>query len=203
MKLFGISGVLKSKEDEELIVLVSEGKREALEVLFERYKGAVMNYITQMTRNRAVAEELTQDIFIKLLSKAHMYQPGKKFSSWFWTIAKNTTLDYLRKKKEYHLEDQKKDDDQRDAVGMIESEEVHTEALLLKKATKSAIEKCMDTLPETQKAALLLKVYSELSYKEISDQISKTEKSVKSLLNRARNGLAECLKSCSEEWQYE
>ena len=143
---------------------------------------------------RIIHDDLAQKIFLRVWKSSSRYEPKAKFTTWLWTISRNSALDYLRKKKDYHLEDMKNHEDESSPVDKIASQDEDQEKQLVNKARQIEIEKCMKNIPPFQREALSLRIMSELSYDEISNMINKTTSSVKSLINRAKGSLLICLK---------
>lgn len=186
-KLLGRSSV---KPDEELMMAVRNGDKAAFQVLFEKYRGPIMNYVFQMVRHQGLAEEMCQEVFLKVFRARETYSVEAKFTTWLWTIAKNTAYDHVRKKSEYYIEDIMPDG----ASENLESPVSDSEAQLLEKVEKARIEHCVNELGEKQKEAFLLRTFSELSYEEIAEQVGQSLAAVKSLLFRAKTHLMECLR---------
>lgn len=90
---------MQAVTDEQLIAWVAGGDASCLGTLFERHNKAVFQYCLQMTRHRSTAEDLTQDIFLKILNKAKSFRGSGSFKGWMFNVARNVTLDYLRSAK--------------------------------------------------------------------------------------------------------
>ena len=188
--------VLVTDSDEKLMKYVQNGNKKALEKLYERYKGKIFNFVVNMMKDQKQAEEITQDVFIKIIKNSARFSDQYKFSTWIFTIAKNTTLDRIKKKKEstFGLDtlgsgnyvDQQVDDS------------INIEMDAIAKADKEIVEKCLGKLKYEQKEALMMRVYSEDSYEEISKALDKSLSSVKSLINRAKIALNKCVTDCME-----
>ena len=90
---------MRAVSDEQLIEWVAGGDASCLGTLFERHNRGVYQYCRQMTRHSAQAEDLVQEVFLKLLRKAESFRREGSFKAWMFNIARNTTLDHLRKMK--------------------------------------------------------------------------------------------------------
>lgn len=198
-KLFSNLIVLVGTDDQKLMELTQKGNQQAYEKLFNKYRDKIMNYINFMTKDKNKAEELTHDVFLKVYKNKEMYNPSNKFSTWLYSIAKYTTLDYLKKKKDVLLDDYKDPELEGSMVENVEDDEADIETSLIAKAEKEVLDKCLNNLKESQKQALALRTYSELSYDEISEVMETSVSSIKSLINRAKKALTECVKNCMEE----
>lgn len=168
---------------------VANGDEKAFEILFNKYKRPIMNFIFQMTGDKKVAEDLTQEVFLKVFKNAHQYDTSKKFTTWLWTIAKYTSIDSSRKKKDELLRDHDKQENE------IPSDDHSFEENLMKETNREIIQTCISKLPLQQKEAIQLRIFSELGHAEISEITGKSEKAVKSLINRAKSSLVNCVKS--------
>ena len=87
------------KTDEELIAMFQTGDAAAFEALFAKYKAPIYVFLVRQCGNREVAADLTQDVFTKLLNRADTFRHQSKFSTWIYTIARNTAMDHARKSK--------------------------------------------------------------------------------------------------------
>jgi len=189
----GLSFVRLGKlSDEELMALVgAEDNQRAYEVLYKRHRRAVMSYIGNMIYDKTVVEEVSQEAFFKVYRHRSQYQIDKKFRPWLWTIARNTTLDYLRKKRDLLLEDISSGEDERDSISLIEDDSSNVEELILRKADAQRVHEILKKLPDAQREVLTLASLSEMSYEEISEITGKSISSIKSVLFRARKKFIE------------
>ena len=158
-----------------------------------------MGYIGNMIYDKTVVEEVSQEAFFKVYRHRSQFEVGRKFRPWLWTIARNTTLDYLRKKRDLLLEDISSGDDERDSVSLIEDESMGIEEALMRKADSERVHAILKKLPDAQREVLSLASLSELSYEEISEITGKSLSSVKSVLFRARKKFMEELRKEGEE----
>ena len=198
-KLFSKLNVLFTKDDNILMKKVKNGNNEAYVKLFNKYKRPIMNYIYQMTKNQSKSEEIAQDVFLKIFTHASSYDEKKKFSTWLWTIAKNTTIDYLRKKKEILADDYASYDEEGKKSSMMDSipsSELSHDIKIIEASEKKVVQGCIDKLPSNQKEILTLRIFSELSYQEIAGMVEKSTSAIKSTLNRVKDSLALCVQNC-------
>jgi RNA polymerase sigma-70 factor (ECF subfamily) len=171
-------------DDARLMLAFRDGDRRAFESLFSRYTPRVLTFLTRMVRDRARAEELTQDVFVRVYNAAERYEASARFSTWIFGIAHNLALnDLARAHRRYERAD-----------GMLEelgaadpaaSAEDKLDAVRM----QTRLERALAALPERQRAALLLRSEQGLSYEEIAEALSATVSSVKSLIHRAREAL--------------
>jgi RNA polymerase sigma-70 factor (ECF subfamily) len=191
------SVLLKDKDqvDQNLMIQVSRGDRLAFEKLYQKFKGPIMNFVANMVRNQSVAEELVQEIFLKVYRAREEYLPTAKFSTWFWTIARNTAFDHLRKKRDLLLDDASVPSEESPSlIDQLETPLSNAEMQLVENAENKRLQNCMQELTPKQREATLLRIISELSYEEIASTIGTSLSSVKSLIHRSKQVLLECLK---------
>jgi RNA polymerase sigma-70 factor (ECF subfamily) len=180
-------------DDAQLMLAFKGGNREAFETLFERYTPRLLNFLTRMVRDRARAEELTQDVFVRVYSAAPRYEARAKFSTWVFGIAHNLALndlDRAYRKRERPLTP----DDQLEAPDPESDPDEQIAARQLGETLELALAK----LPERQRSALLLRSVQGLAYGEIAEVVGASVSGVKSLLHRARESLLTELKEIPE-----
>jgi RNA polymerase sigma-70 factor, ECF subfamily len=169
---------------------VKAGDERSFELLLQRYRTPLVNFLYRMVRSREQAEDLAQEVFIRVYRAREEYVPSAKFTTWLFRIATNLALNSLRDHRYQKLEmsidaplTSSEEGDERpfevaDKHPTVEQELVEEER---KKMIRHAIEK----LPEKQRAAVLLHKYQELDYAEIAKILSCSESALKSLLFRA------------------
>ncbi len=171
-------------EDARLMLAFKDGDTRAFDVLFERYTPRLLGFLFRMVRNRARAEELVQDVFIRLYNAADRYEARTRFSTYVFGIAHNLALNDLaraHRKREVALEPV----DQDRWADPTPGPDARLEAV----RTQEALERAIGELPERQRAALLLRTQEGLGYAEIAESLDTSVSSVKSLLHRAREAL--------------
>ncbi len=185
--------VSSGDEDIQRMLRVKEDDVRAFEYLYEKYKGPVMSYLIYLTKNPGTAEELAQEVFLRIYRNRSSYTPKAKFSSWLWTITRNLAYDHLSKKHEFLVAP----DPQTGHTPFddIESPILDAELQLIQKADSKKIEKCLEELTPPQRETLMLRLASDLNYDEISEILHSSLSSVKSLLHRAKESLIDCFKS--------
>jgi RNA polymerase sigma-70 factor, ECF subfamily len=174
---------------------VKAGDEQSFGLLLQRYRTPLVNFLYRMVRSREQAEDLAQEVFIRVYRAREEYVPSAKFTTWLFRIATNLALNSLRDHRHQKLEismdapvtTDAEDGDEKpfevaDKHPTIEQELVEEDR---KKMIRHAIEK----LPEKQRAAVLLHKYQELDYAEIAKILSVSESALKSLLFRAYESL--------------
>jgi RNA polymerase sigma-70 factor (ECF subfamily) len=176
-------------EDVRLMLAFRDGDSTAFDVLFRRWAGAVLRYLERMVRDRAVAEELVQEVFLRVHRARDRYAPRAKFSTWLYTIATNLARNELRRPR--HRLVHRSSDEAREAGGIeLAAEQPRADDVAHARGIGSRLEQELFALPERQRAALWLAAVEGLSYAEVAEALETTEKSVKALVHRARSTLA-------------
>lgn len=177
--------------DIEIVREVLKGRSEAFRELVARYKKAVYSLCYRMAHNHEEAEDLSQEVFIKVYQNLDKYDQSYKLSTWILKIATNTTIDYLRKKK---LDTIPLEED-------IESKQdiASAESIFFHQANKKVIEEMIQGLPEEYRLLIILYHQQGLSYKEIAEACNIPMSKVKNRLHRARNILKDELRTIKEE----
>ncbi|HXZ86590.1 MAG TPA: sigma-70 family RNA polymerase sigma factor [Myxococcota bacterium] len=175
-------------EDARLMLAFQGGDRRAFEALFARYTPRVLTFLTRMVRDRARAEELTQDVFVRIYNAADRYEARARFSTYVFGIAHNLALNELARAHRKH--EQARPD--LSALGAIDPAPGAEEQLDAER-TRGRLERAIAELPERQRAAVLLRSEQGLDYEEIATALETSISSVKSLLHRARETLLAAL----------
>ena len=178
--------------ERELAEKTANGDRHAFRQLFEEYQHMVFNVCYRMSGNREEAEDLTQDVFVKIFHSIGRFRGDAKLSSWIYRIAVNTSLKRERRKKLENwisLDFLFQEHTRSQPVSPEESPDQQIEIAEKAQLVQQAIQR----LPERQKTALILSRYENLSYQEIATVMETNLSAVESLLHRAKNNLAKIL----------
>lgn len=181
--------MVPADEDIKLMMAFKEGILTAFESLLEKHKKPVLNYVYRFINDKTEAEDITQEVFLRVYKARETYKPEAKFSTWLYRIATNLCIDYKRKLKSDALGYLKTDSDLK-----ANTSPDLTDANVEQKQTEEIVRTSLSSLQETQQAALTLKVYENKSYGEIAQILSCSLKAVESLIFRARQNLKEKLK---------
>ncbi|MBI4846513.1 MAG: RNA polymerase sigma factor [Candidatus Omnitrophica bacterium] len=182
-------------EDAQLMLRFKDGEESCFEQLVERHKQRVFNLAYRFFSDYQQAEDISQQVFIKLYYAKHTYTPKAKFTTWLYAICRNTCLKILRVKTPKMLSiDYSKQLEEKDVLPQIADTKIpRPDTVILDKERQEIIKAALDSLPENQKMAVILNRYEELSYEEIAGIMGCSQKAVKSLVHRARLNLKEKL----------
>lgn len=184
---------MSQPEDQHYIDAVINGDSKAFAVLIDRYKHMVFTLAMKILKNNEEAEEVSQDVFVKVYQVLQTFKGDSKFSTWVYKIAYYRSLDYLKKQKR-NLNTSSIDTEVEYHLPSIENTLDRLEAEERKKTIKRAI----DGLPENDAVVITLHYFEELSLKEIADIMGIEANTVKVRLFRSRKRLAELLKNTLE-----
>lgn len=149
-------------------------------LLYERYAGKVYSKCLSLLKDEALAQDATQEIFMKIFTNLARFREQAKFSTWVYSITYNYCIDFLRRR-------QKNKDlfsDELDKASDVPQEEVPDEALLAMEARQ--LKEVLERIPTGDKAILLMKYQDDMSIKDIADILDKTESAVKMKIKRAK-----------------
>jgi RNA polymerase sigma-70 factor (ECF subfamily) len=177
---------------------VREDSATAFEELMLRYQGRLVTVLEHLVNNRDQAEDLTQEVFLRVYRARKRYVPGAKFSTWLYTIANNVASNALRSKsrrREVNLEARESGPmGARPLEGMLETSSGQIPARQLDKAEmRDVVRMALEELNERQRLAVLLNKFEGMSYADIAETMELTPQAIKSLLSRARGNLRDVL----------
>jgi len=175
--------------DVQLMLDVKAGDEQSFELLLRKYRTPLVNFLYRMVRDTAVAEDLAQEVFLRVYRARQEYAPSAKFTTWMFRIATNLALNSVRDNRHRKLEvsmDQSVvagEDEQRPMEVPDRAPSVEQE--MVARCRADMILKAIHSLPEKQRAAVLMHKYQELDYDEIARVLDCSESALKSLLFRA------------------
>jgi len=187
----------ESDPDAALMLLVKQGDSGAFEQLVDKYKQPVMNLAFRMLRDAAEAEDLAQNVFVQVYKSAHRYEVASKFSTWLFTIARNLSLNEIRRRSRHPADSMDANHPEQDDQPLHQYEDKKTFSppdRLLHGELEQKIDEAMAELPENQRTAILLCRQDELSYEEIAKVLDCSLSATKSLIHRGRETLKQKLK---------
>lgn len=168
------------------ITAALRGNTAAFTRLVEAYQRPVYNLAYRMLGDADEAEEAAQETFLRAYTQLGTYQPGRKFSSWLFSIASHYCIDLLRRRRLTWLSIE----DEQAPAEMLTSEELGPEDTMLEKEQEKTVRKMLATLPPDYRLPVVLRYWHNLSYEEIAQATHSTVSAVKSKLFRARTMLA-------------
>jgi RNA polymerase sigma-70 factor (ECF subfamily) len=182
-----------ARSDVQLMLDVKSGDDSSFELLLRRYRTPVVNFLYRMVRDAAAAEDLAQEVFLRVYRARGHYLPKAKFTTWMFRIATNLAFNALRDGR-YRRQEVSIDHSAFDGSGDGESEpsaleiadrQPSIELELIRRDRAELIRRAVEALPEKQRAAVLLHKYQEMDYDEIGGILGCSESALKSLLFRA------------------
>jgi RNA polymerase sigma-70 factor (ECF subfamily) len=171
--------------DAELMLRVKEGDRASFALLLEKHRSSVVHFLYRMVQDQSLAEELAQEVFLRVYRSRSSYEPTARFTTWLFRIATHLALNALRDGKKERMQE-RLDAATRDlAVRQVPDQKPTVEESMLHQATLDEVRRAIRMLPEKQRAAVLMHKYQEMEYSQIAKALKCSESAVKSLLFRA------------------
>ncbi len=185
--------IFKDQDDGVLFLLFQQGNNSCFEKILQKYKKPLVNFIYRIVGDITDAEDLAQEVFLKIYVNKDKYKPKANFSTWLYKIAINVCIDHKRKYKNkfqiISLDDPIKTEDGEIIKETIDLSQDPPDKKVEQEEINKKILSFLLSLPEKQRIALTLKVYENKSYKEISEILGCSVSSVESLIFRARQML--------------
>jgi RNA polymerase sigma-70 factor, ECF subfamily len=182
--------------DVRLMLQVRDEVQGAFEILVERYQHRLVGVLAHLIGSVEEAEDLTQEVFMRIYRGRKGYRPRAKFSTWLFTIANHVALNYLRTKRRkpsVPFAGQSGSQGFLRAQESVPSPDGTPSAQVRQAELADMVQAAVETLDEDQKFAVLLNKFEDMSYSEIADVMGRSEPAIKSLLARARTNLRERL----------
>ncbi len=171
-----------SVSDSVLVKDYINGNERALATLINRHQQTIFGFILSKVKDNVLAEDIFQETFIKVINslKRNSYNEEGKFLPWVIRIAHNLVMDYFRKNKQINKFDTTEDFD---IFDFISDDSLNAENTIIKEQIFSDIKRLVEELPEDQKEVLLMRIYKDMSFKEIAET---TDVSINTALGRMR-----------------
>ncbi len=189
--------VLEMLSDAEVMLRVAAGDDVAFDYLVEKYRRQMVSFMHRMTRNQAVAEELAQEVFLRVYRSRQSYAASAKFTTWLYRIATNLAVNHARDTKHERPENTVNLDEPNADTGMtmdVADSGLNAEQTILRRERLAAIRQQVEALPERQRTAVIMHKYQNMDYKQIAAVLKLSESATKSLLFRAYETLRETLR---------
>ncbi len=190
-------GDLHSLSDAEVMLELKTGNMQAFDILLAKYRRPIIHFMFRMVHNQAVAEELAQEVFLRVYRSRETYRAEARFSTWLYRIATNLGVNHARDTRHertaptVHLDEP---DAETGTTPDLADSTPTAEAEMLRRERMNAIRQHVMALPERQRTAVLMHKYEGLDYKSIGEVLKLSESATKSLLFRAYQTLRDKLK---------
>ena len=175
--------------DAELMLRVKDGDGASFAILLEKHRSPVIHFLYRMVQNQAIAEELAQEVFLRVHRSRGTYEPTAKFTTWLFRIATHLALNSLRDGKNERTQERLDEHTGDMPVRQLPDSKPSVEQAMLYQAKFREVRQAIAALPEKQRAAVLMHKYEEMEYSQIARVLNCSESAVKSLLFRAYESL--------------
>jgi RNA polymerase sigma-70 factor, ECF subfamily len=197
--LLALAGELPALPDDDAQVMlrVKAGDDSAFDYLVGKYRRAMISFMFRMTHNAAVAEDLAQEVFLRVYRSRAGYEPSAKFTTWLYRIATNLAVNHARDTRHERPENTVSLDEPDEETGTsrdVADGSLSVEENLLRRERLQAIRETVERLPERQRIAVVMHKYQQMDYHQIAEVLKLSESATKSLLFRAYETLREQLK---------
>jgi RNA polymerase sigma-70 factor (ECF subfamily) len=183
--------------DAEVMLRVKAGDESAFDYLVQKYRRAMLNFMFRMAHNSAAAEDLAQEVFLRVYRSRASYEPTAKFTTWLYRIATNLAVNHARDSKHDRPETTQSLDEPDAETGQtmdVADSSLTVEENILRRERMEAIRQRVQALPERQRMAVLMHKYQQMDYRQIAEVLKLSESATKSLLFRAYETLRGQLK---------
>jgi RNA polymerase sigma-70 factor (ECF subfamily) len=183
--------------DAAIMLRVAAGDESGFNYLVEKYHRAMIHFLFRMVRNQAIAEELAQEVFLRVYRSRESYRAEAKFNTWLYRIATNLAVNYARDTRHERAAQTLYLDAPDEATGTtpdVADDEPTVEQRMLREERMAAIRTHVMALPERQRMAVLMHKYQGMDYRQIGEVLKLSESATKSLLFRAYQTLRDKLK---------
>src|SRR5437773_10089264 len=176
----GVSGELT---DAQVMLKVKAGDDSAFDYLVQKYRRPMMSFMYRMAHNAAVAEDLAQEVFLRVYRSRESYEASAKFTTWLYRIATNLAVNHARDTRHERPEVQVSLDEPDDETGTtleLPDANLTAEQAMVRRERMMAIRSKVEALPEQQKLAVIMHKYQQMDYKQIAEVLKKSESATKS-----------------------
>jgi RNA polymerase sigma-70 factor, ECF subfamily len=193
-----VAGDFVQMDDAAIMLELRTGNMAGFDFLIQKYRKPIIHFMYRMVHNQAIAEELAQEVFLRVYRSRETYRAEARFSTWLYRIATNLGVNHARDTRHertastVYLDEA---DSETGATPDVADATISVEANLLRQERLSAIRQHVLALPERQRMAVLMHKYEGMDYKQIGDVLKLSESATKSLLFRAYQTLREKLKA--------
>jgi RNA polymerase sigma-70 factor, ECF subfamily len=191
------ASMAEASSDAEVMLRVKTGDQSAFDYLVQKYRRSMVSFMYRMARNSAAAEDLAQEVFLRVYRSRDSYEASAKFTTWLYRIATNLAVNHARDTRHERPEltvSLDEPDDESGATLELPDGQLTAEQSMVQRERMLAIRSKVEALPELQRLAVIMHKYQQMDYKQIAEVLKKSESATKSLLFRAYETLREQLK---------
>ncbi|MGA9964394.1 MAG: sigma-70 family RNA polymerase sigma factor [Terriglobales bacterium] len=183
--------------DAQVMLRVKAGDESAFDYLVQKYRRPMLSFMYRMAHNTAVAEDLAQEVFLRVYRSRENYEASAKFTTWIYRIASNLAVNHARDTRHQRPENTVSLDDPDQETGLtmdVPDNSLTAEENLVRRERLAAIRQRVQALPERQRIAVIMHKYQQMDYHQIAEVLKLSESAIKSLLFRAYETLRVQLK---------
>ncbi|MGO9084572.1 MAG: RNA polymerase sigma factor [Candidatus Sulfotelmatobacter sp.] len=183
--------------DAQIMLRVKAGDQPAFDYLVQKYRRPIVSFMYRMARNASAAEDLAQEVFLRVYRSRESYEASAKFTTWLYRIATNLAVNYARDTRHERPEVTVSLDEPDEETGTtfeVPDGNLNAEEVMVRRERMLAIRRRVEALPEQQRLAVIMHKYQQMDYKQIAEVLKRSESATKSLLFRAYEALREQLK---------
>jgi RNA polymerase sigma-70 factor (ECF subfamily) len=187
----------ESPSDADIMLRAKAGDQSAFDYLVQKYRRPMISFMYRMARNAAAAEDLAQEVFLRVYRSRASYEASAKFTTWLYRIATNLAVNHARDTRHERPEVQVSLDEPDEESGTtleLPDGNLTAEQVMVRRERMVAIRSKVEALPEQQRLAVIMHKYQQMDYKQIAEVLKKSESATKSLLFRAYETLRDQLK---------
>jgi RNA polymerase sigma-70 factor (ECF subfamily) len=191
------NGGVGELSDADVMLRVKAGDDSAFDYLVQKYRRPIISFMYRMAHNQAAAEDLAQEVFLRVYRSRSSYEASAKFTTWLYRIATNLGMNYTRDTRHERPENVMNLDEPDEETGQapdLADKAPNVEEEILRRERLKAIRQKVEALPERQKMAVLMHKYQQMDYRQIAEVLKLSESATKSLLFRAYETLRQQLK---------
>lgn len=183
--------------DAQMMLRVKAGDDSAFDYLVQKYRRPMLNFMFRMAHNSAAAEDMAQEVFLRVYRSRENYEASAKFTTWLYRIASNLAVNRARDTRHERPENTVSLDEPDQNTGLtmdVADDSLSAEEAILRRERLAAIRQRVQALPERQKMAVIMHKYQQMDYRQIAEILKLSESAIKSLLFRAYETLRGQLK---------
>jgi len=192
-----VSSTAEGTSDADVMLRVKSGDDSAFAYLVQKYRRPMVSFMYRMAHNSAAAEDLAQEVFLRVYRSRESYEPSAKFSTWLYRIATNLAVNYARDTRHERPENMVSVDEPDQETGLtvdVPDTSLTAEETIVRRERMAAIRQKVQALPERQRMAVVMHKYQQMDYRQIAQVLKLSESATKSLLFRAYETLRVQLK---------